>query len=150
MERSAILRLVMALLIAISGGIHLRLYRQAYRDISIYRILGIDLSRSFVLSVAAAALVAVALVASAITGRFATTSVLAGVAYAIGAIGAYALSRTVGLLGFEEDRWIAEAVWAQGVQAATVALGVLAIWATRETFASAHRRSGVVPSSTHS
>jgi len=90
----------------------------------------------------------VALVASAITGRFATASALAGVAYSVGAIGAYALSRTVGLLGFEEDRWIAEAAWAQVVQVATVVLSGLALWPVREQCASVGGVGVAVQSST--
>ena len=110
------------LLVAVSGGIHLRLYREGYRDISVDRVLGLDISRSFALNAVLGALIGVALVAAALGRVRPTVPALAGLAFSAGAIGAYALSRTVGLLGFEEDRWIPEAWWAQGVQVAAVLL----------------------------
>lgn len=130
MQRRAVLRVVAGLLVAISGGIHLRLYREDYRDISVDRVLGIDISRSFALSVVAAALISVALVASATWPRVGRVSAVAGLAYSAGAMVAYVLSRTIGLLGFEEDRWIVEAAWAQVVQAVTIVILVLVLLGT--------------------
>lgn len=130
MERSAVLRVSMGLLVAISGGIHLRLYRQGYRDISLDRVLVIDLSRSFALAVLAALLVSVALVASATSQRPGTVALWAGLTYSTGAVLAYALSRTIGLLGFEESSWITEATWAQVVQVSAIVVGLVALLGT--------------------
>jgi hypothetical protein len=115
------------LLVAVSGGIHLRLYREGYRDISVDRVLGLDISRSFALNALAGAVIGVALLAAAVGLLSGTVPALAGLAFSAGAIVAYVLSRTVGLLGFEEDRWITEAWWAEAVQVAAVVLlvGVL-------------------------
>ena len=110
------------LLVAVSGGIHLRLYREGYRDISVDRVLGLDISRSFALNAVAGVVIGVALLAAAVGLVRGTVPALAGLVFSAGAIGAYVLSRTVGLLGFEEDRWITEAYWAEGVQVAAVVL----------------------------
>lgn len=127
LDRSSWLRLAAAGAIAVSGGIHLRLYRDGYRDIHLDRILGVDLSRSFALAIVAATVLSVALVATVVWQRgIRTVSIAAGV-YAAGAVVAYALSRTSGLLGFEEHSWIAEAVIAKPVELAAVALLVAAL-----------------------
>ena len=52
----------------------------------------------------------------------ATVPALAGLVFSAGAVVAYALSRTVGLLGFEESRWLTEAYWAQAAQVGAVLL----------------------------
>src|SRR5690348_9522909 len=94
LDRSSWLRLAAAGAIAVSGGIHLRLYRDGYRDIHLDRILGVDLSRSFALAIVAATVLSVALVATVVWQRgIRTVSIAAGV-YAAGAVVAYALSRT--------------------------------------------------------
>ncbi len=113
LDRTAVARLVAAMGIAVSGGIHLRLYRDGYRDIHLDRVLGVDLSRSFALAIAVATVLSVLLVASVVWERAGRIASLAAAAYAAGALVAYALSRTVGLLGFEESRWIGEAVIAK-------------------------------------
>lgn len=101
---------VAAALVAVSGGVHLRLYREQYRDVHVDRVLGIDLASSFVLSVVAATVIAILLLASVALDRGHRPAAVVGLLYAVGALVAYALSRTVGLLGFEESRWIPEAV----------------------------------------
>jgi len=99
-----------AALIAVSGGVHLRLYREQYRDVHLDRVLGVDLAFSFVLSVLAATVIAVLLLLSVVLDKGSAPVALAGVAYAAGAVVAYVLSRTVGLLGFDESRWVTEAI----------------------------------------
>lgn len=121
-KRTTVILVLSGLLVAASGGIHLRLYRGGYRDISIDRVLGLDISRSFALNAIAGLVIGVALIAAAVGLIGRTLPALAGIAFAGGAIVAYALSRTVGLLGFEENRWISEAYWAEGVQVAAVLL----------------------------
>ncbi|HYF44822.1 MAG TPA: hypothetical protein VD926_01340, partial [Acidimicrobiales bacterium] len=117
---------------AVSGGIHLRLYREGYRDISLDRVLGIDISRSFALNAVLGAAIGVSLVAAALGRVGWRVPAVAGLVFSAAASGAYALTRTVGLLGFEEDRWVPEAWWAEGVQLAAVAvLGGLLLTAGR-------------------
>lgn len=129
-----VLLLVASLLVAVSGGVHMRLFREAYRDIHLDRILGIDLAGSFVLAVAAATATSVLLVAAVAFRRAEGVAAVAGIAYAVGSLAAYGLSRTVGILGFEEDRWIPEAVLAKPVElAAVVLLGLALLTSSRRT-----------------
>jgi plastocyanin len=138
------LLLLSALLLAISAGVHIRLYREQYRDVHVDSVLGVDLSRSFVLSVIAGTVLSLLLVLTVALhwrGRLVVTGAFA---YAVGALVAYGLSRTVGLLGFEEDRWITEAVVVKPVElAAAVLLG--AVLLTSRTRVARDERSSAVP-----
>jgi hypothetical protein len=122
MTKRSLVLLIAGLLVAVSGGIHLRLYREGYREISVDRVLGVDISRSFAINAVAGLLIGVALVAAALGLVRATIPAVAGLVFSGGAVLAYALSRTVGLLGFEESRWLTEAYWAEAVQVAAVLL----------------------------
>ena len=122
MTKRSLVLLAAGLLVAASGGIHLRLYREGYREISVDRVLGIDISRAFALNAVAGLLIGIALVAAALGLIRGTIPAVAGLVFSGGAIVAYTLSRTVGLLGFEESRWITEAYWAEAVQVAAVLL----------------------------
>jgi hypothetical protein len=122
MTKRSVVLLVAGLLVAASGGIHLRLYREGYREISVDRVLGLDISRSFLLNAIVGLLIGTALIAAALGLVRPTIPAVAGLVFSAGAVVAYALSRTVGLLGFEEDRWLSEAYWAQAVQLGAVAL----------------------------
>lgn len=120
-----------AVAIAVSGYVHYRLYfDEGYRFLNpgqagTDRVLGIDVGRSFVLQFVAAAVVAVALVASIAAPRLAVPASWAGIGFAVGSVLAYALSRTDrGLLGFTDDAWTTEATFA--VAAEVVAVVVLA------------------------
>ena len=115
--------MVAALGVAVSGGVHLRLYLDGYRDIDIERLGGINIGRSFALSVVAAVLVAEVLVVAAIRPRLRGVASCMAVLYAAGALGAYAMTRTGGLLGFEESEWTPEALVAKLAEAAVVVLG---------------------------
>ena len=126
MTKRSLVLFVSGLLVAASGGIHLRLYREGYREISVDRVLGIDISRSFALNALAGLLIGSALVAAALGLIRGTVPAVLGLAFSAGAVGGYVLSRTVGLLGFEEDRWLTEAYWAEAVQLGACAL--LAWW----------------------
>ncbi len=120
-------RLVTALLVAVSGGVHLRLYLDGYRDIHVESMLGVDLSRSFLLSVITALLVAELLAASAFRERLATPAYLAAALYASGSLVAFTLSRTTGLLGFEEHSWDWQAVLAVTTEGLALVLAVAAL-----------------------
>jgi uncharacterized membrane protein YhdT len=120
LDRRSWIRLAAAGGIAVSGGIHLRLYRDGYRDIHLDRLLGVDLSRSFALAVASATVLSMVLVATVIWRRGAWVASVAALIYAAGTLAAYVLTRTNGVLGFEENRWITEAVIAKPVELAVV------------------------------
>ena len=81
-----------------------------YRGISIDRVLGVDISRSFALNAVAGLVIAEILVLSLRFERLAVPGAVLGIAFAAGALGAYALARTSGLLGFTESGWTTEAV----------------------------------------
>jgi hypothetical protein len=133
------LRALAALLVAISGGIHLRLYLNGYRDIHIDTLVGIDISRAFLLSALVACGLSVFLIAYAPTGRLATVGDLFGIAYGAGALAAYAATRTVGLLGFEDNSWRAEAMVAKVAESLVVLLLLAALVASQRA-----RRSSAV------
>ena len=105
------LLLVGAAGVLVSAYMHCYLYFWGgYRGISIDRIAGIDISRSFALNAIAGLVIAEVLVLSLRFDRLAVPGALFGVAFALGALGAYALARTSGLLGFTESGWSTEAV----------------------------------------
>ena len=115
------LRILGAVAIALSGYIHYRLYfDEGYRSIDLERVAGINLSRSFVLSIIVAAVVTVALLASLRWSALIVPACAGGIVYGIGAIIAYTLSRTDDLLGFSESRWITEAKIAKPAEAVAV------------------------------
>jgi hypothetical protein len=128
LNRLDLARLVGAMLLAVSAGLHLRLYFGGYRDIHLDEILGIDLAGSFAFAVVAGAAIGSLLVASVVYERARRSIAIVGVVYALGALGAYALTRTTGFLGFEESRWVTEAVAAKPVElAAAVTLAFAAL-----------------------
>ena len=90
---SRIIRIIAAALVLIGGLVHLELYFGGYRSVP-----NANLGRSFLLNAIAAAVIAVALVA-----RPDKLIRVAGIAYAAGTLGAFALSRTdKGIFGFTE------------------------------------------------
>ena len=126
LDRLDAARLVGAALLAVSAGLHLRLFLGGYRDIHLRDVLGLDLAGSFALAVVSGVVVASLLVASVLYERGARLIAAAGVAYALGALAAYALTRTTGFLGFEETRWVPEAVVAKPTEVAACVVLVLA------------------------
>ncbi len=95
MER--LVRLPAATLLLVGGFVHLQLWQDGYRAIP-------NIGPLFLVNVAAAALIAVALVI-----RPSRWIVVAGVGFALTSLGALVMSRTVGLLGFTERMWTDEA-----------------------------------------
>ena len=105
------LLLVGAAGVLVSAYVHGYLYFWGgYRGISVDRVLGIDISRSFALNAIAGLVIAELLVLSLRIDRLAVPAAVLGTAFAAGALGAYALARTSGLLGFTESGWSTEAV----------------------------------------
>jgi hypothetical protein len=122
MEMRQRLVLVGAAGVLVSAYMHFYLYFWGgYRDISIDRIAGIDISRSFALSAIAGLVIAELLVLSLRFDRLATPAAVLGLLFALGAIGAYALSRTSGLLGYTESGWSTEAVISKIAEVVAVA-----------------------------
>ena len=119
------LLLVGAAGVLVSAYMHCYLYFWGgYRGISIDRVAGIDISRSFALNAVAGLVIAEVLVLSLRFERLAVPGAVLGVAFAVGALGAYTLARTSGLLGFTESGWSTEAVISKTAEVvALLALG---------------------------
>ena len=95
--------LVGAAAVLVSGYVHYRLYfLGGYRGIAPERFAGLTTSRAFALNALTGFLLAWALVVSVRVPRLAAPAALAGALFAAATLGAYVLSRTVGLLGFDE------------------------------------------------
>ncbi|MEP6624428.1 MAG: hypothetical protein ABJC79_08295 [Acidimicrobiia bacterium] len=124
-NRNRTLVLVGATGVLVSAYMHCYLYFWGgYRGISIDRVAGIDISRSFALNAVAGLVIAELLVLSIRFDRLAKPAAAAGVLFAIGALGAYALARTSGLLGFTEQGWSTESVISKVAEVvAVLALG---------------------------
>jgi hypothetical protein len=119
------LLLVGAAGVLVSAYMHCYLYFWGgYRGISVDRVAGIDISRSFALNAIAGLIVAEVIVLSLRFDRLAVLGAVLGIAFALGALGAYALARTSGLLGFTESGWSTEAVISKTAEVvAVLALG---------------------------
>ena len=117
--------LVGAVAVLVSGYVHYRLYfLGGYRGIAPERFAGLTISRAFAVNAIAGFLLAWALVVSVRVPRVAGLAALAGALFAAGTLGAYVLSRTVGLLGFDEHTTTTEgAIAAVAEVVAIVALG---------------------------
>jgi hypothetical protein len=100
--------------VLVSAYMHFSLYFWGgYRGISIDRVAGLDISRSFALNAIAGLVIAELLVLSLHFDRFAKPAAVLGVLFGLGALGAYGLARTSGLLGFAESGWTVEAAVAK-------------------------------------
>jgi glucan phosphoethanolaminetransferase (alkaline phosphatase superfamily) len=115
--------------ILVSGWVHFYLYfRGGYREIAPESVLGLNISRSFAINAVAAVVLAEALVVGLRVHRLLLPAAALGAAFAAVALLAYVLSRTRGLLGFEESATTAEAVVAMVAEVvAFVALAWVAV-----------------------
>jgi len=108
--------------VLVSAYIHYYLYfHGGYRGISVDRVLGLDISRSFALQAISGFFIAWALVLSLRWDRWAMPAAVVGTLFAAGALIAYVLARTSGLLGFTDDQTSTEAVIAVASELAAVA-----------------------------
>ena len=125
MDSRSRLILIGAAGVLVSAYMHFYLYFWGgYRFISVDRVAGLDISRSFALNAIAGLVIAELLVLSLRFNRLATPAAVIGALYALGAIGAYTLARTSGLLGFSESGWSTEAVISKAAEIVAVfALG---------------------------
>ena len=140
MRTRATLLTVAAAGVAISAYMHFYLYFWGgYRAISIDRIAGLDISRSFALNAIVGIVIAELLVLSVRFRRLAVPAAILGVGFAAGALGAYTLSRTSGLLGFTENQWTTEAVISKLAElVALIALGTFLVTSLTERRPTAH------------
>ncbi len=115
--------------VAVSAYMHFYLYFWGgYRGISIDRVAGLDISRSFALNAVIGIVIAELLVLSVRFPQFAVPAAVLGLGFATGALGAYTLSRTSGLLGFTENQWTTEAVISKLAElVAVLALGAFLV-----------------------
>jgi hypothetical protein len=124
MNGRRILLIVGAAGVLVSAYIHYYLYfHGGYRGISVDRVLGLDISRSFALQAISGFFIGWALVLSLRWERLALPAAAVGALFAAGSLVAYVLARTSGLLGFTDDQTSTEAVIA--VAAELVAIGSL-------------------------
>lgn len=108
--------------VLVSAYIHYYLYfHGGYRGISVDRVLGLDISRSFALQAISGFFIAWALVLSLRWDRRAMPAAVVGTLFAAGALIAYVLARTSGLLGFTDDQTSTEALIAVASELAAVA-----------------------------
>lgn len=119
--------------VLVSGYIHYYLYFEGgYRGIAPDEVLGITISRAFALNAIVGFLVAWALVCSLRWERLLVPAALAGLAFCAATLVAYVLSRTSGLLGFEDDQTTREAVIAVVAEVVgLVSLGAVLVRAAR-------------------
>ena len=128
--RRRFLLLVGASSVFVIGYVHDYLYfRGGYRGIAPESLAGITISRAFALDAIGGFAIAWALVLSFRFPRHARMPAFAGVALAAATLAAYLASRTVGLLGFQDDQTSTEAVVA--VAAELIAMSSLGVWLAR-------------------
>jgi hypothetical protein len=125
--RKPLLLLVGAVAVLVSAYVHYYLYfKGGYRDIAPDSFAGLTISRAFAVNAIAGLVIAWALVVSLGVPKLAVPAALAGLGFAAATLGAYLLSRTVGLLGFEDNQLNWEGVVAFAAE--VVALASLGSW----------------------
>jgi hypothetical protein len=129
--------LVGALAILVSGWVHFYLYfRGGYRGIAPESVLGLTISRSFAINAIAAVVLAEALVLGLRHRALLLPAAALGIGFGVATLVGYVLSRTRGLLGFEESATTTEAV----VALAAEVIAVLALVPVTLTELRARRR----------
>ena len=143
--RNPILLLVGAVAVLVSGYVHYYLYfKGGYRHIAPESLAGLTVSRAFAINAIAGLVIAWALVVSLRVHKVAVPAALSGLGFAAATLAAYLLSRTVGLLGFEDNQLIWEAVVAFAAE--VVALASLGSWLVMQW---TRRRASVSISDVH-
>jgi hypothetical protein len=114
--------LVGAVAVLASGYVHYYLYfKGGYRNIAPESVAGLTISRAFAFNAIAGPVIAWALVVSLRVPKLAVPAALAGLGFAAATLVAYLLTRTVGLLGFDDNQLTWEAVVAFGAEVAAIA-----------------------------
>ncbi len=120
---SGVVLCVAAALVLVGGYVHFFLYvHGGYRGIRPESLLGLTIARAFVLDAVASVVVAEFLVVATRIRALTPYAVVAAIGHAAATLGAYGLSRTVGLLGFTERATTAEGVLAGVAEVALLAL----------------------------
>lgn len=133
--------------VLVSAYVHFHLYfHGGYRGIAPEQLAGLTISRAFAMNAIVGFLIAWALVVSVRVPRLAAPSALAGFGFVAGTLLAYFLSRTTGLLGFEEDQTTNDAVIA--MVAEIVAFVSLGGWLILAASASSLRTARTSPATT--
>ena len=110
-----------AVALLVSGWVHFYLYfRGGYRGIAPDEIAGLTISRSFALNAMAAVVIAEALILGLRYRALLLPAAVLGASFAVATLVAYFLSRTRGVLGFNETATTTEAVVAMVAEAATL------------------------------
>jgi hypothetical protein len=110
-----------ALAILVSGWVHFFLYfRGGYRGIAPESVLGLNISRSFAIDAIAAVVLAEALVLGLRHRALLLPAAATGIGFGVATFVGYVLSRTRGLLGFEESATTTEAVVAMAAEVIAV------------------------------
>ncbi len=136
--RLVVLLLVGAAAVLVSAWVHFYLYfRGGYRGIAPESLLGITVSRAFVVNAIAGVVIAEALVLATRFERLVMPAAGIGVLFALATLGAFLLSRYDTLLGFHETDVTTEAVLA--FVAEVVALVAL-VWILVSGTVAARRR----------
>lgn len=103
--RQPLLLLLGGVSVLTSAYVHYYLYFEGgYRDIAPDSFAGLTISRSFAINAIGGFIIAWALVVSVRFPNLGVPSAIAGSGFAAATLGAYLLSRTVGLLGFEDNQ----------------------------------------------
>jgi len=109
--RTRVLLFIGAAAVLVSAWVHFYLYfRGGYRGIAPDSLLGITVSRAFVVNAIAGVVIAEALVLATRFERLVVPAAAVGVLFALGTLGAFVLSRYDTLLGFHETEVTTEAV----------------------------------------
>ena len=110
-----------AVAILVSGWVHFYLYfRGGYRGIAPDSVLGLTISRSFALNAITAVVLAEALVLGLRYRALLLPAAALGAGFGVATLVAYFLSRTRGLLGFEETATTTEAVIGMAAEAIAI------------------------------
>ena len=137
--RNPLLLLVGAVAVLVSGYVHYYLYfKGGYRHIAPDSFGGLTISRAFAVNAIAGLVIAWALVVSLGLPKLAVPAALAGLGFATATLAAYLLTRTVGLLGFDDNQLNWEGVVAFAAE--VVALASLGSWLVMQW---THRRASL-------
>ena len=143
--RNPLLLLIGAVAVLVSGYVHYYLYfKGGYRHIAPDSFAGITISRAFAVNAIAGLVIAWALVVSLRLPKLAVPAALVGMGFAAATLAAYLLTRTVGLLGFDDNQLNWEGVVAFAAE--VVALASLGSWLVMQW---THRRASLSSRSAH-
>jgi hypothetical protein len=120
--RKPLLLLFGAVAVLVSGYVHYYLYfKGGYRDIAPDSFAGLTISRAFAINAIAGPVIAWALVVSLRAPKLAVPAAVAGLGFGAATLTAYLLTRTVGLLGFDDNQLTWEAVVAFVAEVSAIA-----------------------------